>query len=120
MPISHGHLLSLRSRLGWPGIDIGRFATARSAAAQRLNDGHLVARVQRLRQVAYLLAVDEDADVAPYPVLLVDHAETDSRVLALQAGEDLRKCRAARPGLAAVGVRGQGAGAEHLPPDSGS
>src|SRR3970040_803674 len=81
-----------------------------SAAAQRLNDDHFVRRVQRMRQVAYLIAIHEDADVAPYPVLLVDHAKTDSRVLALQIGEDRGKCRAARLGLAALGVRAQRAG----------
>src|SRR5256712_10222946 len=99
---------------------MGRSAPGGPAAAQRLNDDYLVARVQRLRQVAHLLAVDEDADVAPYPVLLVDQAETDSRVLALQVGEDLGKCRAACLGLAAIGVRAQGAGDEHLHLDRGS
>jgi len=75
-----------------------------SAAAQRLNDDHFVGRIERLRQLAHLPAVDEDADVAPYPVLLVDHAETDPGVSALQVGEHGGERGAARLGFALLGV----------------
>src|SRR5260370_21306006 len=89
-------------------------ALAPSSAAQRLNDHHLVGRAQRPRQIAHLLAIDEDADVAPYPVLLVDHAKTNPGVSTVQVGEDGGKRSAARLGLAALGVRAQRAGYEHL------
>jgi hypothetical protein len=75
-----------------------------SAAAQRLDDDHLVGRGERLRQVARLPAVDEDADVAPYAVLLVDHAETNPGIATVEVGEDGAERGAARLGLALLGV----------------
>ncbi len=42
---------------------------------------------QRLREIAHLRAIDEEADVAPYPVLLVDHAEADAGIAPVQVGE---------------------------------
>src|SRR6266850_2664002 len=96
-----------------PRADI---ACATSTTAERLNDDDLVGHAQRLRQVANLLAVDEDANVAPYPVLLVDHAEADTGILAVQVGEDRRECCAGGHGLAGLGVRTQRARDEHLHP----
>ena len=75
-----------------------------SAAAQRLDDDHLVGRGERLRQVARLPAVDEDADVAPYAVLLVDHAETNPGIATVEVGEHGGERGAARLGLAVLGV----------------
>src|SRR5216683_8288396 len=89
-------------------------APAPSSAAQRLNDHHLVRRAQRLRQIAHLLAIDEDADVAPYPVLLVDHAKTNPGVSTVQVGEDDAEGSAAPLGLAVLGVRAKRAGYVHL------
>ena len=51
-----------------------------SAAAERLNDVHLVVRSEVLPDVEHLLSVHEETDVRAHPVLLVDHAEADSRV----------------------------------------
>src|SRR6267142_937600 len=93
-----------------PRADI---ACAISTTAERLNDDDLVGRAQQLRRVAHLLAVDEDADVRPNPVLLVDHAETNSGVLTVQVRKDGGERRAARLGLAALGIRAQRAGYEH-------
>ena len=74
-----------------------------SAAAQRLDDDDFIGRLERLRQVARLLAVDEDSDMATYAVLLVDDAEPNPGVGAVQIGEDGGERGAARFGLATLG-----------------
>src|SRR5512135_755135 len=85
-----------------------------SPARERLHDDDFVRGGERLRQVARLLAVDEDADVAPDAVLLVDDAKADARVLAFEVGEQRGEGRAARLGLAAFGVGEKGAGNQDL------
>jgi hypothetical protein len=69
-----------------------------------MHDDDFVGRRERLREVARLLAVDEDADVAPDAVLLVDDAKANACVLALEVGEQRGEGGAARLGLAALGV----------------
>src|SRR5262245_43220669 len=87
---------------------------AELASAQCLHDHDLVASTERSPQVAHLPAVDEDADMRPYPVLLVDHAAANPLVAPIQIGQDGGQRRAARLGLARFGVRAQGARNEHL------
>src|SRR5215831_9052727 len=84
------------------------------ASTQCLHDHDLVVSTKRLPQVAHLPAVDEDADMRPYPVLLVDHAEANPLVAPIEVGEDGSQRGAARLGLARFGVRAQGARDEHL------
>src|SRR6266704_3984643 len=77
----------------------------RLAAAQSADYSHFVVRGERGAEVARLLLVDEDLDVAPDRVLLVDHAEADSRMAPLEVREQLRERRAARLDVrAAAGV----------------
>ena len=94
-----------------PNVDVGR---AHSTAAQRLNDNHFVRLAQRLRQVAHLLAIDEDANVGPYTVLLVDHAKTNPGVATLQVNEDGAQRCAACLGFASLRIRAQRAGDEYF------
>src|SRR5262245_45303681 len=84
-----------------------------SSAAQGLHDHHLVGRAQRMRQVAYLFAVDEDSDVPPDAILLIDHAKTNPSVALVQVGENRGDGGAARLGHALLGVRAQRAWYEH-------
>ncbi len=51
-----------------------------SPAAQRLYEKYGVRRTKRVRDVEYLLAVDEEPHVRPHVVLLVDHAEAQAGV----------------------------------------
>lgn len=53
------------------------------AAAQGLDDRHLVVLAQGLIERADDSAVDEVPDVGAHPVLLVDYAEADTGELAL-------------------------------------
>src|SRR5205814_9107982 len=64
--------------------------------AQRAHDDDFVVCGERGAEVARLLLILEYPDVAPDRVLLVDHAETDSRIAALEIGEQLCERRAAR------------------------
>jgi len=56
----------------------------------------------------------EDAAKIKAPLLLVNHPEAYPRVLALQVGERRPEVGAARFGLAALGIRAQGAGNENF------
>ncbi len=72
-----------------------RRANPPSAARERLQDDDFDGCGKRLREVARLLAVDEDAYVAPDAVLLVDDAKADARVLLIEVGEqrrDMNRC----------------------------
>src|SRR5204863_2482413 len=55
--------------------------------AQRADDDDLVVRGERGTEVGRLLLVDEDPDVAPDRILLVDHAEADPRIAPLEVRE---------------------------------
>ena len=89
----------------WHRVGAGFGLAAGLAAAQRLNDHHLVGGAQWMRQIVHLFAVDEDADVPPYPVLFVDHAEANAGVAVVQIGENGGERRATGLRFAALGVR---------------
>ena len=65
----------------------------------------VVGRRERVLQVEDLLAVDEEAHVRAHAVLLVDHAEAQAGVVAVEVGEQLGERRAARLDLAALACR---------------
>src|SRR5438094_26938 len=62
-----------------PGGRLANRREATSSPAERAEDLHFVAGGKRMLQVAHPLPIDEQPDVLPNPVLLVDHAKTDSR-----------------------------------------
>src|SRR5205814_8030722 len=74
------------------------FSTPRSflPPAQRADDDDLVVRGERGTEVGRLLLVDEDPDVAPDRILLVDHAEADPRIAPLEVREQRGERRPAR------------------------
>src|SRR5206468_8789487 len=67
-----------------------------STPAQRADDDDLVVRGECGTEVGRLLLVDEDPDVAPDRVLLVDHAEADPRIAPLEVREQRGERRPAR------------------------
>ena len=81
-----------------------------SPAAQRLQEIHLIGRAQRVCQIEHLFAVDEKPHVPPHPVLLVNHAEFQSRVVTVEVGEQFDERRAAGFDLPLFGVRSAGWG----------
>ena len=83
-------------------------------AAQGLHDYDLIPGVERLRKFAHLLAIEENADVAPDLVLLVDHAETNPGVSLVEFDEDGGQRRAAHVDFTLVGVRTQCAGYQYF------
>jgi hypothetical protein len=57
-----------------------------------------------VRCVEHLRAVDEEAHVRPHPVLLVDDAEAQAWILAVEIGEQRAERVAARFHLTVVGI----------------
>src|ERR1019366_3605703 len=81
---------------------------ARDSRALRRASSPSVKAAARAAQICFSAAiaraVDEDADVAANPILLVDHAKANPGVLTIQVGEDGCERGAARLGLASLGV----------------
>jgi len=83
---------------------------------QRLDDLHRIACAERVGHVEDLGAVDEEAHMRPYLVLLVDHAEADARILPVEIGQQLGEAGACRLDLAPLRVGAQGPRNQHPHP----
>jgi len=76
-----------------------------SAPTERLDHMHDVAVIETVVECEGLFAVDENPDVRPDPVLLVEHAEANSGILPVEITEHLGERATECIHLLAVGVR---------------
>src|SRR6267154_4652677 len=103
----------------WPLIKLS-FAPCQAAratplpAAQSLHDLHGIIGGKGASHIEGLLAIDEEANMRPHPVLLVDHAESEARIKPVEIGEELADCGAVGVDLPLSGVGMQRRGYQHL------
>ena len=85
-----------------------------SAAAQGLHDDERVVGRQGVSEIEDLAARREEADVSPQPALLVDDAEAQAGIAAVEIGQYGRQRCALRLDLACAGIGTQRGRDQHL------